>query len=40
MIQYNLKFDLKTNVDHSDQYFTSSNFVLYFEKNLFYEHHT
>ena len=40
MSQYNLKFDLKPNVGHSDYILRSSNFSLYLEEDLMYKHHT
>ena len=40
MSQYDLRFDLKINVGHCDVYFMSSDFALYLEDYLMYEHPT
>ena len=39
MNQYDLRFDLKINVGHCDLYFMPSDFALYQEDDLMYEHH-
>ena len=40
MSQYDTTFDLRINVGHCDLYFRSSDFTLYLENYLIYEHHT
>ena len=40
MNQYDPTFNLKINVGHCDLYFMVSDFVLYLEDYLMYEHHT
>ena len=40
MSQYDLTFDLKINVGRFDLYLWSSDFALYLEAYLIYEHHT
>ena len=40
MSQYDTTFDLKINVGHCDLYLWSSDFTLYLEDYLIYEHHT
>ena len=37
--QYDPRFDLKINVGHCDLFLWSSDFALYLEDNLMYEHH-
>ena len=40
MSQYDLTFDLKIKMGHYDLYFSVSDFALYFEDYLMYEHDT